>query len=101
MSSRAAPRPCDGLTAQKLADDGIFLYENGADAVLYFGTRVDPGLVQAVLGMPFPSLKPRSLQASSPSGLLEVCRTCKTSFKYDGKKSSCVGNTTSLMANYL
>lgn len=53
----AVPRSCDGLTAEKLRDDGIFLYENGADAVLFFGPRVDPGLVQAVLGTLFHLLR--------------------------------------------
>jgi hypothetical protein len=46
------PGECSGLTAQKLTEDGVFLFENGVDAILYFGMRADPGLVRSVLGVP-------------------------------------------------
>ncbi|KAK9908279.1 hypothetical protein WJX75_005414 [Coccomyxa subellipsoidea] len=63
------PRSCDGLTAEKLRDDGIFLYENGADAVLFFGPRVDPGLVQAVLGQQVLDARGNVEAARRPLGL--------------------------------
>ena len=44
------PPPILSLSAAKLADDGIFLLENGFEAYLHFGDRVGPDLLMALIG---------------------------------------------------
>lgn len=47
---RAVPEACPGLTAEKLREDGVFLWTNGSEAVLFFGQRVPPPLIHAIIG---------------------------------------------------
>ena len=46
----AVPPECGGLTAEKLRDEGIFLWMNGSEAILFFGQRVAPQLIRATIG---------------------------------------------------
>ena len=47
---RAVPEACPGLTAEKLREDGVFLWTNGSEAILFFGQRVPPQLIHATIG---------------------------------------------------
>ena len=44
------PEPIIFLSASKLADDGIFLLENGFEAYIHFGDRVEPDFLLSVIG---------------------------------------------------
>jgi len=59
----AVPPECGGLTAEKLRDEGIFLWLNGSEAILFFGQRVAPQLIHATIGeiSAFQALYKRSL----------------------------------------
>ena len=50
MICRAVPNVCAGLTSEKLREDGIFLWTNGLEAILFFGQRVPPPLIHATVG---------------------------------------------------
>ena len=50
MACCAVPEACAGLTAEKLREDGIFLWTNGSEAILFFGQRVPPPLIHATIG---------------------------------------------------
>lgn len=57
----AVPEDVLGLTAEKLRDDGIFLWENGAEAILWLGPRVPLALQQALIGwFPLQTFRPRT-----------------------------------------
>jgi hypothetical protein len=47
----AVPPDAAGLTAEKLREEGIFLWENGAEAILWLGPRVPLALQQALIGV--------------------------------------------------
>ncbi len=44
------PRPLGGLTAERLEEDGIYLLENGCEALLRCEPGVPPALLQALFG---------------------------------------------------
>ena len=44
------PDPIIFLSASKLADDGVFLLENGFEAYIHFGDRVEPDFLLSVIG---------------------------------------------------
>lgn len=54
------------LSAAKLADDGIFLLENGFEAYIHFGPRVEPELLMALAGGR-QSLDPKFTASNFPS----------------------------------
>ena len=45
------PRPLGGLTAERLEEDGIYLLENGCEALLRCEPGVPPALLQALFGV--------------------------------------------------
>ncbi len=49
-SCHAVPTPCNGLTSEKLREEGIFLWMNGSEAILFFGQGVPPPLIHATIG---------------------------------------------------
>lgn len=67
ISELELPESINRLSAAKLAEDGIFLLENGYEAYVQFGSRVPSELMMALLGeivqhlfyMPLPELPPR------------------------------------------
>ena len=68
-----SPEACPGLTAEKLREDGVFLWTNGSEAILFFGQRVPPQLVHATIGestVGHAMLTPfAAYQASAPEGV--------------------------------
>lgn len=48
------PVECAGLTSEKLREEGVFLWENGAEAILFFGQSVPPELIRATIGKAVP-----------------------------------------------
>lgn len=50
LFAHAVPEECSGLTSEKLRDEGVFLWANGAEAILFFGQRVAPQLIHATIG---------------------------------------------------
>ena len=56
------PESISRLSAAKLAEDGIFLLENGYEAYVQFGARVNSELMMALLGESLSSLQ-RSIKS--------------------------------------
>lgn len=50
LSDLRLPESISRLSAAKLAEDGIFLLENGYEAYVQFGARVNSELMMALLG---------------------------------------------------
>ena len=61
------PVECAGLTSEKLREEGAFLWENGAEAILFFGQRVPPELIRAAIGEAVPLANGIGSNTSHPS----------------------------------
>lgn len=66
-SQTALPPAIHYLSASKLADDGVFLLENGFEAFLQIGERVHPGQLMAILGAALPPSRAKEERAKGPA----------------------------------
>lgn len=58
----------------------MFLWENGADAILWFGPQVDPHLLQAIMGAS-PKMTRRAALCHSRSGSAKLPALAGLSFQ--------------------
>ena len=44
--------PTIPLSSEHISDDGVYLLENGEDALIYVGSSVKPEIIQQIFGSP-------------------------------------------------